>query len=270
MGVLVAAETVVLVLLAILVVGLLRSHADILRRLHALDGGDADADPNAAGLVEPPPFQVHDAVPSPSGRAEFPAAADLTGTGLGDDAVAVRVVDTPQRTLLAFLSSSCITCHTFWDAFRRRDTELPGDVRLVVVTKDAAEESLPNLRELAPPADVPLVMSSAAWSAYEVPGSPYFVLVDGPAGVVTGEGTGASWSQVRNLLAQATGDDEFIDGVRPARGRRAAPASATDAVDAQERRVDRELLAAGIRPGDPSLYPPTSAPERATEEEPRA
>lgn len=263
MAVLVAAETVVLVLLTVLVVGLLRSHADILRRLHALDGGDVAAEPGS-DLVEPPPFQVHDAVPSPSGRAEFPAAADVTGTGLGDDAVAVRVVDTPQRTLLAFLTSSCITCRTFWDAFQRRDTELPGDVRLVVVTKDAAEESLPNLRELQPPSDVPLVMSSAAWSAYDVPGSPYFVLVDGAEGVVTGEGTGASWSQVRNLLAQATGDDEFVDGVRSAPGRRAR--RGTDSVDAQERRVDRELLAAGIRPGDPSLYPPATSPPARGEE----
>lgn len=267
MGVLVAALTVVVVVLAILLVGLLRSHADILRRLHALDGGEVDPAADAAGLVEPPPFQVHDAVPSPSARSEFPPASDLTGTGLGDDAVAVRVVDTPQRTLLAFLSSSCITCHTFWDAFRRRDTELPGDVRLVVVTKDAAEESLPQLRELSPPPDVPLVMSSAAWTAYDVPGSPYFVLVDGTEGVVTGEGTGASWSQVRNLLAQATGDDEFVDGMRSARGRRAV--RATDAVDEQEKRVDRELLAAGIRPGDPSLFPPSTAAEPATDEERR-
>jgi hypothetical protein len=254
MAALVAALTVVVVLLAVLVVGLLRSHAEILRRLHALDGGEVGGDPQ--GLVEPPPFQVHDAVPSPSGRAGLPDAADVTGAGLDDDAVAVRVVDAPQRTLLAFLSSSCITCRTFWDAFRRRDTELPGDVRLVVVAKDAAEESLPQLRELAPPPDVPLVLSSAAWASYDVPGSPYFVLVDGVAGVVVGEGTGASWSQVRNLLAQATGDDAFRDGVRTVRGRTSAPP--TDAVAAQEKRVDRELLAAGIRPGDPSLYPPAA------------
>ena len=39
MSVLIAIETVVLVLLTVLVAGLLRSHADILRRLHALDDG---------------------------------------------------------------------------------------------------------------------------------------------------------------------------------------------------------------------------------------
>ena len=39
MNVLVAIESVVIVLLAILVVGLLRSHAEILRRLHELGAG---------------------------------------------------------------------------------------------------------------------------------------------------------------------------------------------------------------------------------------
>ena len=39
MAVLVAVETVVLVLLAVLVAGLLRSHAEILRRLHTLGAG---------------------------------------------------------------------------------------------------------------------------------------------------------------------------------------------------------------------------------------
>ena len=47
MTALVAIETVVLVLLAIAVTGLLRSHGEILRRLHALGVGlDPDADGN--------------------------------------------------------------------------------------------------------------------------------------------------------------------------------------------------------------------------------
>jgi hypothetical protein len=76
-------------------------------------------------------------------------------------------------------------------------------------------------------------MSSAAWTDYSVPGSPYFALVDGRAGKVTGEGTGAHWDQVKNLLRQASDD-------------------ATD--DSREARIDRELLEHGIEPGDASLY----------------
>ncbi len=76
-------------------------------------------------------------------------------------------------------------------------------------------------------------MSSAAWAEYRVPGSPYFVLVDGPAGRVRGEGTGATWEQVSTMLRQAN-DDASDDG--------------------REVRIDRELLAHGIVPGDPSLF----------------
>jgi hypothetical protein len=161
--------------------------------------------------------------------------------GLRDDAVSIPVRDVQHRTLLAFLSSGCLTCHGFWDAFTRPDAlGLPPDVRLVVVTKDAAEESVRSLRDLAAP-DLAVVMSSAAWESYTVPGSPYFALVDGAQGRVVGEGTGASWAQVQSLLTHATGDE-------PARAALFGGAAATEA------RIDRELAAHGIIPGDPRLY----------------
>ena len=221
-------ETVVLVLLTLLVAGLLRSHAEILRRLHALGAGlDADAPADGPGPVSHP---VDLRSPGPS---TFAAAADLDGAGLRDDAVHVSVVGARHRTLLAFLSSGCLTCQRFWDAFADvRDLDLSDDIRLVVVTKDGHEESISALRRLAPP-DLPVVMSSSAWVDYRVPGSPYFVLVDGQAGRVRGEGTGANWDQVKNLLHQAV--DDALD-------------------DAREVRIDRELLAQGLAPGDPSLY----------------
>jgi len=40
-------------------------------------------------------------------------AADLAGVGLRDDAVTIPVVGVPHRTLLAFLSSGCLTCRGF-------------------------------------------------------------------------------------------------------------------------------------------------------------
>jgi len=247
---LVAAETAVLVVLAVLVTGLLRSHAEILRRLHELGAGlEADA-PEAhddldrpAGL--PVPFAVDERVPAPGARRAFPDAADVSGAGITDDALVVRVTGA-NRTLLAFLSSSCLTCKAFWEALRAGDHGLPDDVRLVVVTKDAAEESPSRLAELAP-RDAPLVCSSAAWRDYDVPGSPYFVLVEG--GRVRGEGTGASWPQVRALLAQASGDASLARPGTPDRRD-----VTTDL--AREERIDRELRDAGIGPQHPSLSPP--------------
>lgn len=233
----VAALTVVVMLEALMIVGLLRSHGEMLRRLQALDGGN-----EAGGARTPVDFRVRDDLPVPGDGVIV--SADLAGQGLVDDVVLVRVSGVEHRTLIAFLSSGCLTCHVFWEAFRSRATlELPDDVRVVVVAKDRAEESVSTLRDLAP-SRLPVVLSSAAWAEYAVPGSPYFVFVDGPTSAVLGEGTGSSWDQVRALLTTAAAD-------------------AADADARNETRIDRELLGAGIHPGDPSLYHPASDPADA-------
>jgi hypothetical protein len=253
MAALVAVETVVLVLLAVLVVGLLRSHAAILRRLHELGVGVADP-----GGDDRSPVRVLAGVPEPVDRPSS-VAHDLSGRGLGEDVVALRVVGAPHDTLLAFLSSGCLTCGRFWEAFAdRRTLHLPPGTRLVVVTKDPAEESPSRLAELAAPG-LDVVMSSRAWNAYSVPGSPYFVYVEGRTGRVRGEGTGTTWEQVAGLLAQATGDLTFTAGPTAAR----RPKTGGDAE--REARIDRELMAAGIFPGDPTLFEVSPPPpeERA-------
>src|SRR3954447_2550674 len=183
MEVLVGVETVLLVAVGLLLVGVLRSHAELLRRLDAREHAAPGAgEPRLAeGLPPPPSTSVAEAV-------------DVAGTNLAGDAVKVAVAGAPGSTLLAFLSSGCLGCGTFWEALRA-DPEIPGDARLVVVTKDTSLESPSKLRDLAPEG-VPLVMSSEAWEQYEVAGSPYFVLVDGPSGRIRGEGTATSWPQV--------------------------------------------------------------------------
>lgn len=246
---------VVVAVLTLLVVGLLRSHADILRRLHEIDGGaEGGAAPAAAPAPSGPRTVTRDEittfpqVPSPPDRDELPAGRDLTGIGVGDDAVSVRVTGVEHRTLVAFLSSSCLTCQRFWDAFRKpQKLGLPADVRPVIVTKGPQEESPARIARVAPP-KVPVVMTSEAWLSYDVPGSPYFVLVDGRTGMVQGEGTGIDWPQVMGLLTQVTDDAAYADELD---ARRVAKHRADDE---RERRVDDELLAAGITPGDPSLY----------------
>lgn len=255
MTVLVAIETVVLVLLVIVVTGLLRSHATILRQLEELGAGVGDpADPASrgttrAGVTSPVDFQVRPGIPEPRDDQSFADAADITGAGLRDDVVAVRIIGAEHPTMLAFLSSSCTTCATFWDEFRQDGgVSLPGGTRLVIVTKGVDEESPSEIAGLAPPG-VTLVMSSTAWEQYRVPGSPYFVFVDGPTGRIRGEGTGMSWEQVGNLLAQATGDLSFALGDA---GARLTNKPESDAE--RELRIDQELMAAGIFPGDTSLY----------------
>jgi hypothetical protein len=248
-------EAVVLVALAVLVLGLLRSHADILRRLHALDGGDGErAGATAAGQ----PFQTVPEIPGPGPvRVADPktAAKDIVGQGLTDDSVVIRTAGVEHDTVLAFLSTGCLTCQGFWSDFASPDgVLLPARTRLVVVTKDLSEESPAVLAELAPPG-IDVVLSSQAWADYSVPGSPYVVAVEGATGRVQGEGTGMSWEQVAGLLAQATGDRAYL--VADTSGRPVKPESDVE----REARVDRELLAAGVLPGDPSLYPDGVPPE---------
>jgi len=238
MTALVVAETVVLLLLGLLVAGLLRSHAEILRALHDLGAGVDD------------PTRVR-RQPQPAIRAELSAdvgsdteAHDVVGLDLLGAAATVAVAGARHDTLLAFLSTGCSTCQPFWSAFRS-GADLPADTRLVVVVQD--EESESRLRDLAGP-DLEVVASSEAWEGYQVPGSPHFVYVDGPASRVTGEGTGPDWPSVRALLLQANAD------------RAALGSSGRSTADVEWRdnptRIDAELARAGIAPGHPSLDAP--------------
>ena len=196
MTALVVALTVAVLLLAVLVAGLLRSHAEILKALHDLGAGlELDrADPG------PVPVTI-DGVRTP--RAEgAPAPEAISGTTLDGEA-AVVALSGGTDTLLAFLSSGCTTCQAFWEAFAT-EVEVPGGARLVVVTKDLDEESPGALRSRAP-GTVPLLTSSRAWEDFEVPGSPYFVYVDA-TGRVVGEGSAATWPAVATLMGQAHDD----------------------------------------------------------------
>ena len=184
-------------LLGVLVAGLLRSHAEILKALHDLGAG-LELDRDAPGPV---PVTIDGVVPPrPAGA---PAPETVTGTTPAGEEVALSLQG-GRPTLLAFLSSGCTTCQTFWSSFAHGVPATPADARLVVVVRDAADESPSALAKLTPD-DVPVVASSSTWDALDVPGSPYFVLVDG-SGRVAGEGSGASWPQVVDLLGQAHAD----------------------------------------------------------------
>jgi hypothetical protein len=241
-------------LLAVLVVGLLRSHAEILRALHDLGIGE-DGPHGRAGGSSTPTFQVRPGVSLPRGEEASGAVADLVGLDPWGDPVSVAVAGAAHRTLLVFLSSGCLTCQDFWNAFATPSgVGLRADVRPVIVVKDPAHESMARVQELAPAA-VPVVSTGEAWEAYGIPVAPYFVLVDGPTDRVLGEGAAGTWEQVRNLLDQALDDLAAVEGEPWQRGRRAAAVRLDEIAEAELRR-------AGITPGHPSLYgddPPTPA-----------
>ncbi len=253
MIVLVILEGVVVALLAVLVVGLLRTHAEILRRLHELGAGvyDDEADARAATPARvASPVRPQPGVAEP--RTTETPGFDLSGITPDGSAAVISVVDRPHTTLLAFLSSGCTTCRGFWDAFASGAADrLPGDdTHLVVVTKGPQNESLAKVAELARDR-VRTILSTEAWDDYQVPVSPYFVLVDGRSGQVLGEGSGTTWDQVSGLLEQACLDAGLTSSGQPATGRggRLGPNG-----PARERRADDELARAGIGPGHPSLY----------------
>ena len=230
-------------LLALLVFGLLRSHAEIIRALHRA-GIPLEDDGGHAGRPDTAPVELRSL---PDG-----AAHDIVGVSPGGSPTKISVTDARGLTLLAFLSSSCRTCETFWTAFAEPDLDLPGaGTRLVIVGQDPPLESQTTFAGLAPPR-VKTVLSSAAWQDYDVPGSPYFALVDGTNNRMVGSGTAASWDQMRNMLRTALGDyllevESNNDGT-----------SGRD----RERRADEALAAAGIGRDHPSVNPKPGAGDR--------
>ena len=243
--------TVVVVLLAIavgmlalLVFGLLRTHAEILRALDRA-GISLDGETPASSAAGAGPERSE-----PGTSADPPSAPDLVGTVPAGGPAKVAVTGVAHFTLLAFLSPGCRTCKRFWEAFADPDLPLPGgDTRLVIVGQDPAHDSESAMADLVP-AGVKAVLSSAAWEDYDVPGSPYFVLVDGAAGRVVGAGSALRWEQLRDLLQQALDDAGLAD--RP--GRMAPRASARNSGRSRAQRADEALRSAGIGPGHPSLY----------------
>lgn len=278
---LVVLQSLVLAVLTVLVVGLLRSHGDVLRRLHELGvplNDDAASGPSAVsaargeGLLDPEAADIAGrlgaGVAPP--KASITVAADVSGVTPTGGAVSVAVVGRGRFTLLAFLSSGCSTCAGFWQALQAGERVAVGGkpVRLVVVTGGPEHEHPRAIANLAPP-DVTVVMSAQAWQAYAVPATPYFVLVDGERGVV-GEGSASGWPQLAGLLERALGDG----GYAPAASSDTQPSAGPEldlrlddfAADGRPReaRVDAALRSVGIEPGDNRLYEnPLDAPAPA-------
>ena len=127
MTAIVSVETVLLVLLLVLVAGLLRSHAEILRRL-----GPASEDRSWRASLPPAARDRPTAARPRACRAHRldPAGEPLTLSFEGAGSM---------PTLLAFLTSGCSTCQGFWDTLGEH--RLPPEVQTVIVTHGTDRES---------------------------------------------------------------------------------------------------------------------------------
>jgi hypothetical protein len=223
---LIVIEGIVILLLVVLVAGLLRSHAEILRQLAALGGRE--------------PHEAH--ISPPRRLARDGATTILTGSTPNGGATTISLVANRGYTLLAFLSSTCTACGAFWE------DEVPSlsGIRPVVVTKGGEAESPAAVARLMNPA-VSTLMSTEAWESFAVPATPYFVLVDNSSGEIVGEGSAPTWAQVEDMMRRAIADDRH--SLRRSTRERKAD-------------VDEELTAAGIEPGDPRLYQPPVSDQR--------
>src|ERR1700744_1130134 len=238
---LVVVSTFVVLVLGILVAGLLRSHADFLRALHDLGAGVGDPAAGAAAAPTPAPITLTSPAQSPA-LGDAPAIAGLTPMG---DARAIAVDNSDDLTLLGFLSSGCTGCAAFWNALQDPShLQLPERTRVVIVTK-GPEREIPAEVQVKATGSVPVVMSTEAWLDYQVPGSPFFVLVDGSTGRKVGQGVPSQVGQLAELVRGAEHDRAHAGG---GRGR----GDISLAGPAREAAADEVLAAAGILPGDPS------------------
>ncbi|MCW2621578.1 MAG: hypothetical protein JWL64_1180 [Frankiales bacterium] len=192
---------VALACLGLLVAALLHALADLQHRVLSLETAAARR------AVAPSPHPVG-AVPAPAPAAVAGTTPDgdgdvvpLRGTRPDGQPVELRLDD--GTWLVAFLSTSCAVCTAVWQRLSAGELDRAGGaVRAVVVVKDPDVEDADAVRVLSPGA-VPVVLSSEAWRDYEVPGSPYLLLLDGVSSRVLSEGPVRGWDDVLRMVARA-------------------------------------------------------------------
>jgi hypothetical protein len=228
MTALVIIEAVLIVMLVILVAGLLKSHAEILRRLDSL-GAAEDSDP----VTRPRQAATTGIETAPSDH--------LTGVAPDGSAINVSLTHGSGETLLAFLSTGCASCRVFWQELSD-EAEMPTPTtRPIVVTKGPSSESPARVAELAGP-KMRVVMSDDTWDDFKIPVTPYFMLVDRSGGIV-GEGSATNLGRLLDLFRRSAADATPVR--MSTRGR--------------EKFTDGRLSESGVAPGDSSLYEnPTS------------
>ena len=177
---LVAVETLLLVLIGLLVVGLLRSHAEILRQL-----AERDELLNIGAASE---------------RAKRnPILSHAVAVeGVSPEGASANFLPDQREgfALLCFLSSGCATCLNFWGPSPDRSLVLQK-AELIYVTKGPAEESPGKVKRLAPEG-CEVIMSTEAWDTYAVEAYPHFALLR--SGTLVSEGSLLDWAGVIRMM----------------------------------------------------------------------
>lgn len=188
------------VLLAVLVIGLLRSQAQVVDVLEELTGGASPEDRDGERPSEPEASRSDRRRTRRAGRERASRtgwdAPDIVGESPRGDRLRLGVSEAP-RVLLVFLTSSCRSCENLWDALSAgRGHDLPGRPIVAVVTPSPATEDRQRVTELAGKGAA-VIMSSDGWQDYGVTGSSFVVVVEG--GKVRGEGPVDSWQELAGL-----------------------------------------------------------------------
>ena len=144
---------------------------------------------------------------SPGRERERVPIVEMVGTTPGGAPTTIDLAGGGRPTLLAFLGSTCVSCHDLWRGADRADREGRRDLRVVVVTRGPGAESARRVAKHAPRL-VPVVMSDDAWNAYGIGVAPAFVLVDGRGSIGTRLTAAPTWPEVLRTARSAltTGD----------------------------------------------------------------
>ena len=235
---LVLIQTVVIVILTVLVAGLLRSHAEILRALHQLGAGSGAVSAPCPSLPPVGPRCASRPAPTVTPSSTCPAATPGAASSTWAWAAPVAPPCSPSCPAGARPAPRSGT-----SSGRVGGPALPAGIdRLVIVTRSLDRESPGEIAARAPRPDsgITVVMSTEAWGRYKVPVTPYFILIDGAGDRIAGEGAAQGWPQLESLLHRALVDGDMdVPGGPGGRGQRG--------------RADAALQAAGIQPGHPSL-----------------
>lgn len=196
-------------LLAVLVAGLVRGQADLARRVDGLERARArrarEPVPKAAAHTANHDDQRVTPVVADTDDGPVGDGVDVTGLAPDGESVTLGLEHVTVPTLLAFLSTSCGICTSIWE--RLRDGALMAEepaMQCVVVAKDPDREDVHRVRQLSPTdGSARVVMSSEAWDDYEVPGSPYLLLLTGSPATILAESAVSSWDDVVALVRRA-------------------------------------------------------------------
>jgi hypothetical protein len=134
---------------------------------------------------------------SPKSSASW-LARDLVGVTPSGESIEFSLDDAPDRLLLVFLATNCDGCEDFWIGLQNPlGIGLASNVSVVVITKGPETVRASDVMECAVGLDgIPVIMSGAAWTDYQVFGYPFFVVVDAPTRKILGETVGFGWDDV--------------------------------------------------------------------------